>query len=96
MSALTYDDYKSRLKMRDLLTDAGYTQNKRDGLRYPSYSRRDSMGRRVSGDKFVITPDGHYCFQPPVIKVYNVISFIKEHPEALKITSGANKLVYRE
>lgn len=81
MGELTYDDYKSRLKMRDLLTDAGYTQNKRDGLRYPSYSRRDSMGRRVSGDKFVITPDGRYCFQPPVIKVYNVISFIKEHPD---------------
>ena len=81
MSQLTYEDYKSRLKMQDLLTDAGYAQNKRDGLRYPSYSRHDSMGRCVSGDKFVITPDGNYCFQPPVMKVYNVISFIKEHPD---------------
>ena len=81
MSELTYEDYKSRLKMQDLLTDAGYAQNKRDGLRYPSYSRHDSIGRRVSGDKFVITPDGNYCFQPPVMKVYNVISFIKEHPD---------------
>ena len=34
MSQLTYEDYKSRLKMQDLLTDAGYAQNKRDGLRY--------------------------------------------------------------
>ena len=81
MSELTYEDYKSRLKMQDLLTDAGYAQNKRDGLRYPSYSRHDSIGRRVNGDKFVITPDGNYCFQPPVMKVYNVISFIKEHPD---------------
>ena len=29
-------------------------------------------------------------------RVRHIDSFIKEHPEALKITSGANKLVYRE
>jgi hypothetical protein len=28
--------------------------------------------------------------------VRHIDSFIKEHPEALKITSGANKLIYKE
>ena len=29
-------------------------------------------------------------------RVRHIDSFIKEHPEALKITSGANNLIYRE
>jgi hypothetical protein len=29
-------------------------------------------------------------------KVRHIDSFIKEHPEALKITSGANKVIYKE
>lgn len=81
MSAPTYDDFMNRLKMPDLLVDAGYTLNRRDGLRYPSYVRHDNTGRRISGDKFIVTQNGQYCFQPPVQKSYNVISFIKEHPD---------------
>lgn len=29
-------------------------------------------------------------------RVRHIDSFIKEHPEALEITSGANKVIYRE
>ena len=63
-----------------MLVDAGYRLNRRDGLRYPSYVRIDSDGRRVRGDKFIVTGNGFCCFQPPERKNYNVISFIKEHP----------------
>jgi hypothetical protein len=28
--------------------------------------------------------------------VRHIDSYIKEHPEALKITSGANKVIYKE
>ena len=78
---LTYDDFLNRLSIQEVLVDAGYHLNKRDGLRYPSYVRTDSEGRRVRGDKFIVTQNGKCCFQPPQQKVYNVISFIKEHPE---------------
>lgn len=78
---LTYDDYLRRLNIQDVLMDAGYTLNRRDGLRYPSYVRLDGDGRRIRGDKFIVTQGGKCCFQPPEQKVYNVISFIKEHPE---------------
>lgn len=77
---LTYNDFMQRLDIQDVLLDAGYQLNKRDGLRYPSYVRTDSDGRRVRGDKFIVTQNGKCCFQPPEQKVYNVISFIKEHP----------------
>lgn len=80
-NGLTYDDFLNRLGIQDVLLDAGYHLNKRDGLRYPSYVRTDSDGRRVRGDKFIVTQNGKCCFQPPQQKVYNVISFIKEHPE---------------
>lgn len=33
---LTYDDFLRRLDIQDVLIDAGYCQNRRDGLRYPS------------------------------------------------------------
>ena len=44
---LTYDDFLRRLTIQDVLIDAGYRLNRRDGLRYPSYVRTDSDGRRV-------------------------------------------------
>lgn len=78
---LTYDDFLQRLDIQDVLADAGYHLNKRDGLRYPSYIRTDSDGTRVRGDKFIVTANGKCCFQPPQQKLYNVISFIKAFPE---------------
>lgn len=77
---LTYNDFLQRLNIQELLVDAGYQLNKRDGLRYPSYVRFDSQGKRVRGDKFIVTGNGKCCFQPPEQKNYNVIGFIKEHP----------------
>lgn len=78
---LTYDDFLQRLDIQDILLDAGYHLNKRDGLRYPSYIRTDSNGTRVRGDKFLVTGGGKCCFQPPHQKLYNIISFIKSFPE---------------
>lgn len=46
---LTYDDFLQRLNIQDVLIDAGYHLNRRDGLRYPSYVRLDSDGRRIRG-----------------------------------------------
>ncbi len=81
MAKLTYEDFKSRISIQEILIDAGYKLNRRDGLRYPSYVRTDDKGNRVRGDKFIVTRNGLCCFQPPVQRNYNVISFIKEHPE---------------
>ena len=78
---LTYDDFKARIDIQDVLKDAGYQFYRHDGLRYPSYVRLDNDGHRVKGDKFIVTANGKCCFQPPQQKVYNVISFITEHPE---------------
>ncbi len=78
---LSYDDFKTRIDIQDVLKDAGYHFYRRDGLRYPSYVRLDSNGSRVRGDKFIVTANGKCCFQPPQQKVYNVISFITEHPD---------------
>ena len=64
---LTYQDYMQRLSVQDVLRDAGYVRNRKDGLRYPSFVR--------------LTRDGQFCFHPPVQKNYNVISLIKEHPQ---------------
>ena len=55
---LTYDDFLRRLDIQDVLIDAGYCQNRRDGLRYPSYVRIGSDGRRIRGDKFIVTQQG--------------------------------------
>lgn len=77
---LTYEDFKARISIQEVLQDAGYRLNRRDGLRYPSYVRVGSDGRRVSGDKFIVSANGMCCFQPPERKNYNIISFIKEHP----------------
>lgn len=81
MSELTYEDFKSRLSIKTVLEDAGYHFNRRDGLRYPSYVRFDGNGKRVHGDKFIVTSNGLCCFQPPEQRRYNVISFVKEHPD---------------
>ena len=80
-SQLTYEDFKTRIDIQDVLKDAGYHFYRRDGVRYPSYVRLDSNGTRVKGDKFIVTANGKCCFQPPQQKVYNVISFITEHPD---------------
>lgn len=80
MSELTYEDFKNRVNIRTLLEDAGYQFNRRDGLRNPSYVRFDGNGRRIHGDKFIVT-NGSFCFKPPERRCYNVISFIKEHPD---------------
>ena len=69
-----------RLSVRDVLRDAGYVRNRKDGMRYPSFVRLDEHGQRIRGDKFIVTRDGQFCFHPPVQKNYNVISLIKEHP----------------
>ena len=77
---LTYEDFKARISIQEVLQDAGYHLNRRDGLRYPSYVRLGCDGRRVSGDKFIVSTNGRCCFQPPERKNYNIISFIKAHP----------------
>ena len=71
---LTYDDFLQRLNIQDVLIDAGYHLNRRDGLRYPSYVRLDSDGRRIRGDKFIVTQQGKCCFHAQQQKVYNIIS----------------------
>ena len=81
MKGLTYDDYLQRLTVQDVLRDAGYVRNRKDGMRYPSYVRLDEKGQRVRGDKFIVTQEGRRCFHPPVQRTYNVISLIKEHPD---------------
>lgn len=78
---MTYDDFLRSISIKDILVDAGYTLNKRDGLRYPSYVRYGSDGTRIRGDKFIVTQNGNCCFRPPEQKLYNVISFIKSFPE---------------
>lgn len=91
MAELNYEDFKRRINIQDLLVDAGYSLNRRDGLRYPSYVKMGSDGRRVRGDKFIVTGNGLCCFQPPEQKNYNVISFIKEHPHFFsEYTPGMN------
>ena len=92
MSDLSYDDFKNRLSIQEVLIDAGYTHYRRDGLRYPSYVRLDSNGHKIPGDKFLVTANGLCCFKPPVIRNYNVISFIKEHPDLFSdYTPGMDK-----
>ena len=78
--------------MQELLQDAGYVRNRRDGLRYPSFVRLDTEGRRIRGDKFIVTQNGQCCFQPPEQKSYNIISFIKEHPQLFKDYSAGMNL----
>ena len=81
MAELTFDDYKDRISIQEVLQDAGYHFYRRDGLRYPSYVRLDNEGRRIRGDKYIVCANGKACFQPPQQRRYNVISFIAEHPD---------------
>ena len=92
MAELTYEDFKQRINIQEVLQDAGYHLNRRDGLRYPSYVRLDSEGRRIRGDKFIVTSNGLCCFHPSEWKNYNIISFIKEHPHFFaEYTPGMSK-----
>ncbi|MBR1434745.1 MAG: hypothetical protein IJ584_06520, partial [Bacteroidales bacterium] len=91
MAGPSYDDYLQRLSILDLLRDAGYVRNRKDGMRYPSFVRLDEKGQRIRGDKFIVTQNGRCCFHPPVQKSYNVISFIKEHPHLFpEYSAGMN------
>jgi len=91
MAGPSYDDYLQRLSVLDLLRDAGYVRNRKDGMRYPSFVRLDEKGQRIRGDKFIVTQNGKCCFRPPVQKSYNVISLIKEHPHLFpEYTVGMN------
>lgn len=84
MAELTFDDYKDRISIQEVLQDAGYHFYRRDGLRWPCYYRLDNEGRRIRGDKFIVCANGKACFQPPQLRRYNVISFIAEHPELFR------------
>ena len=53
---LTYDDFKARIDIQDVLKDAGYHFYRHDGLRYPSYVRLDNDGHRVKGDSSLSPP----------------------------------------
>ena len=81
---LSFDDFRERLDIQVVLIDAGYQFYRPDGLRYPAYIRLDSLGKKVSGDKFVVMPNGKSCFKPPERKVYGITSFIAEHPRLFK------------
>lgn len=75
-----YEDYIDRINIQEVLKDAGYKYDKHNGKRYPTYIRFDSEGQRVRGDKYIVSPNGKTCCQQPLVKGYNIISFIKEHP----------------
>ena len=71
-----HDDILQRLDIREVLIEAGYQQNRRFGLRLPSYVRLDGEGKRIRGDKFVVTQDGKRCFRPPRMWEYDAGSLI--------------------
>ena len=77
----SYSMYLSRINIQEVLLHAGYVHNRRDGLRYPSYVKLDSDGRRISGEKFIVNPRFNTCYKPPVIKNFNIISLNTEHPD---------------
>ena len=86
---LTYDDFLQRLDIQDVLVDAGYHLNKRDGLRYPSYIRTDSNGTRIRGDKFIVTGGGKCCFQPPQQSSTTSSPLSSRSPKSLRNTETA-------
>ncbi len=84
---LSYDDYLSRINIQELLRDAGYVHYRRDGTRYPTYVRLDSEGRRIRGDKFIVTANGKCCFHAPEQKRNNVESINKTIPQMITLNS---------
>ena len=87
---LSYQDYLDRINIQEVLLHAGYTLNRRDGMRYPSFVRIGSDGCRIHGDKFIVTQNGNTCFRPPEQKSYNVISLIKSFPGMFKEHVGSS------
>ena len=87
---LSYQDYLDRINIQEVLLHAGYTLNRRDGMRYPSFVRIGSDGCRIHGDKFIVTQNGNTCFRPPEQKSYNVISLIKSFPSMFKEHVGSS------
>lgn len=87
---MTYQDYLDRINIQEVLLHAGYTLNRRDGMRYPSFVRIGSDGCRIHGDKFIVTQNGNTCFRPPEQKSYNVISLIKSFPGMFKEHVGSS------
>lgn len=91
MAELTYEDYKNKIDIKDLLADAGYHFYRKDGVRYPMFVKYDSQGKRVHNDKFMVTGKGMCCCRPPERQNYNVISFIKNFPDKFpEYTPGMN------
>lgn len=94
---LSFEDYRQKINIQEALRYAGYVHNKRDGSKYPSFVRLDNNGQRISGDKFLITPDGQRCFKPPTLRSMTVTGLIYEHPEIFPESATINdkaKLVH--
>lgn len=83
-----YELYIDRLNVQDVLSYAGYKFIRKEGLKYPCFQRLDSDGRRVRGDKFIVTQGGKCCFKPPIQHSFNVISLIKDNPELFSESAG--------
>ncbi len=77
---LHFEDFNERIDIEDLLAEAGYRQNRKEGLKWPVYQRYDGS-QRVHGDKFIVTSNRKCCFRPAVSRNYNVVGFIKAFPE---------------
>ncbi len=84
MAEYSFHDYNDKLKIQEVLQDIGYVLSKRDGMRWPSFVRIGSDGKRISGDKFLVNPRYNTCFQPPERKSYNPVSFIIAFPHLFK------------
>ena len=80
----SFREYNQDIKVQELLQDVGYSLYKRDGLRWPSFVRTDSQGKRISGDKFLVNPRYNVCFQPPEQKTYSPVSFILAFPHLFR------------
>ncbi len=92
MTEPTYEDFKNKIDIKDLLVDAGYHFYRKDGTRYPVFVKLDHNGKRIHGDKFIVTANGLCCFRPPEQRNYNVISFIKEFSDKFsEYTPGMDK-----
>ena len=84
MAEYSFHDYNDKIKIQEVLQEVGYVLCKRDGVRWPSFVRLGSDGKRISGDKYLVNPRKNTCFQPPEHKTYNPVSFIIANPELFK------------